>query len=73
MRSAHVLFINEFECGQVLQREVAAEKEAMVKAASDLLGFAGDDAIVVLHAANGAVVTDQKAGWKPWERPCLRT
>ena len=60
MRSAHLLFINEFECGQVLQREVVPEKEAMVKAASDLLGFAGDDARVVLHAANGAVVTDRE-------------
>lgn len=58
LRSAHILFINEFECGQVLQREIAPEKHAMMDAARDLVAIANDDAMVVLHAANGAVVVD---------------
>ena len=56
MREADILFINEFEIGQVLDREVPAERESMVRAASDLAAqFSRKDCQVVLHAACGAV------------------
>lgn len=61
LRGAHILFINEFEIGQVLQREVVPEKGAMVEAAGELLAFAKEDAMVVLHAANGAVVRESNS------------
>ena len=51
-----ILFINEFEIGQVLGREVQPTREDMTGAASELATLASrPDTLVVLHAASGAV------------------
>lgn len=64
MREADILFINEFEIGQVLGREVPGEREAMVAAATALAAqFPRASCQVVLHAACGAVAARADGSW----------
>lgn len=55
-KETDILFINEFEIGQVLGREVRAERQDMNRAATELVSMASHkESMVVLHAASGAV------------------
>lgn len=57
MAEADLVFLNEFEIGQVIGREVPAERIAMEEAALELASQAvRDDTRVIVHAVNGAVV-----------------
>ena len=57
LKETNLLFINEFEMGQVLGRTIAPDCNAMQDAARELTALScGNDVQVVLHAANGAVV-----------------
>jgi len=56
LRQADVLFINEFEIGQVLGREVKADRVSLESAARELENLGG--AQIVVHCASGAVVAD---------------
>jgi sugar/nucleoside kinase (ribokinase family) len=57
LAEADLLFINEFEIGQVIGREVPAERSAMEEAALELAAQAArDDTQVIVHAVAGAVV-----------------
>lgn len=52
-----LLFLNEFEIGQVIGREVPAERAAMEEAALELASQASrGDTRVIVHAVSGAVV-----------------
>jgi len=62
LRETNILFINEFEIGQVLGRKVNPDRSDMVGAASDLAALSTEnDVHVVLHSANGAVVASPSA------------
>ncbi len=57
MANADILFLNEFEIGQVLGYEVAAERAPMAEAALALAAASPNQSLqIVLHAAGGAVV-----------------
>jgi sugar/nucleoside kinase (ribokinase family) len=57
LRETDILFVNEFEIGQVIGREVAADQDAMVGAALELASEGiRSDGQIVLHAATGVVV-----------------
>jgi sugar/nucleoside kinase (ribokinase family) len=57
LAEADLLFINEFEIGQVIGREVPGERVAMEEAALELASQAArSDMRVIVHAVNGAVV-----------------
>ena len=57
LAEADLLFLNEFEIGQVIGRKVLAERAAMEQAALELAAQAArDDTQVIVHAVNGAVV-----------------
>jgi len=57
LAEADLLFLNEFEIGQVLGREVPAERAAMEAAARELAAQATrDNTQVIVHAVAGAVV-----------------
>lgn len=56
-RETDILFINEFEIGQVLGRTVEPSRQVMQDAAMELARCADRSGVqVVLHAANGAIV-----------------
>jgi sugar/nucleoside kinase (ribokinase family) len=64
MREADLLFINEFEIGQVIDREVPGEQGALVAAATTLAAeFPRAGCQVVLHAAGGAVAAMADGSW----------
>lgn len=57
LAEADLLFLNEYEIGQVIGRKVPAERAAMEQAALELASLAKrDDTRVIVHAVNGAVV-----------------
>jgi len=57
LAEADLLFLNEFEIGQVHGREVSPEKVAMEKAALELAAQASRETTrVIVHAVGGAVV-----------------
>lgn len=59
VRHADVLFINEFEIGQVLGREVSSLRDSMEAAAVKLATLTGEAPCrIVLHSTRGAVVAD---------------
>ncbi|MDB4512250.1 carbohydrate kinase family protein [Arenicella sp.] len=54
---ADMLFLNEFEIGQVLGREVSAERSVMQEAALELASQAARESTrVIVHSVSGAVV-----------------
>ncbi len=56
-READVLFLNEFEIGQAIERDVPPGRAGMESAAVELLSLLDDSPIhAVLHSAHGAVV-----------------
>lgn len=60
LAEADLLFLNEFEIGQVLGREVPAERAAMESAALELAAQAArEDTQVIVHAVSGAVVAQR--------------
>jgi sugar/nucleoside kinase (ribokinase family) len=57
LAEADLLFLNEFEIGQVIGREVPAERVAMEEAAMELASQAArEETRIIVHAATGAVV-----------------
>lgn len=61
LAEADLLFLNEYEIGQVIGRKVPAERAAMEQAALELASLAKrDDTRVIVHAVNGAVVAKRE-------------
>lgn len=61
LAEADLLFLNEFEIGQVIGREVPAERTAMAEAALELASHAArEDTQVIVHAVAGAVVANRR-------------
>ena len=57
LAESDILFINEFEIGQVIGREVSPQRESMIEAAHELAKQCKRaNTQIVLHAAKGAVV-----------------
>lgn len=57
LQETDILFINEFEIGQVIGREVSSDRESMMAAALTLAEECSRESCqVVLHSVNGAVV-----------------
>lgn len=60
LAETNLLFINEFEIGQVIGREVPAERSAMEEAALELASHAvREDTQVIVHAVTGGVVANR--------------
>ena len=57
MSQTDILFVNEFEIGQVIGRQISPERESMIEAVDSLASISPNNSIqIVLHAATGAVV-----------------
>ena len=55
-READILFINEYEAGQCLGRDVSSSRKEMEEAATELSALT--QALVILHTPEGAVAAD---------------
>ncbi len=53
LKYSDVFFVNEFEAGQILQKKIVPDKEAMTQAALELKAL-GCPGTIVLHANSGA-------------------